>query len=126
MELFENEAACQTPLDRQYHLDVKALKKSRGRRNRRIFTYTDHDRHTNSLPLNQMASSPNNLPVSRLFMNATYKLKISHFPPISAVLIPITEHQQNMAHVPGWKDERPETQRPRPPKDVCDIQSPCN
>lgn len=58
MELFENEAACQTPLERQYHLEVKALKKARGRRNRRIFTYTDHDRYTNSLPLNQLVNSP--------------------------------------------------------------------
>ncbi|XP_056909515.1 Meckel syndrome type 1 protein isoform X1 [Takifugu flavidus] len=57
MELFENEAACQTPLERQYHLEVKALKKARGRRNRRIFTYTDHDRYTNSLPFNQLQYS---------------------------------------------------------------------
>lgn len=54
MELFENKAACQTPLECQYHLDVKALKKAKGRRNRRIFTYTDHDRYTNSLPFDQL------------------------------------------------------------------------
>ncbi|RVE64299.1 hypothetical protein OJAV_G00144170 [Oryzias javanicus] len=31
MELFQNEAACQTPLDRQYHKEVKALLKSKSR-----------------------------------------------------------------------------------------------
>uniref|UniRef100_A0A8C3G3F8 MKS transition zone complex subunit 1 n=1 Tax=Cyclopterus lumpus TaxID=8103 RepID=A0A8C3G3F8_CYCLU len=50
MELFQNEAACQTPLDRQYHTEVKALNKAKGRRNHRIFTYTDHDRYTSSSP----------------------------------------------------------------------------
>lgn len=64
MELFENEVACQTPLERQYHLEVKALKKGRGRRNRRIFTYTDHDRYTDSLPFNQLVSSPIHLSAS--------------------------------------------------------------
>uniref|UniRef100_A0AAQ6AAW6 MKS transition zone complex subunit 1 n=1 Tax=Amphiprion ocellaris TaxID=80972 RepID=A0AAQ6AAW6_AMPOC len=51
MELFQNEAACQTPLDRQYHAEVKALNRTKGRRNHRIFTYTDHDRYTSCLPL---------------------------------------------------------------------------
>uniref|UniRef100_A0A8C5ED00 MKS transition zone complex subunit 1 n=1 Tax=Gouania willdenowi TaxID=441366 RepID=A0A8C5ED00_GOUWI len=51
MELYQNEAACQTPLDRQYHTEVKAIKRGKGRRNRRIFTFTDHDRYTNCLPL---------------------------------------------------------------------------
>ncbi|XP_037543202.1 Meckel syndrome type 1 protein isoform X1 [Nematolebias whitei] len=54
MELFQNEAACQTPLDRQYHAEIKALLKAKGQRNRRIFTYTDHDRYTHCLPLQQM------------------------------------------------------------------------
>uniref|UniRef100_A0A8C6MN13 MKS transition zone complex subunit 1 n=1 Tax=Nothobranchius furzeri TaxID=105023 RepID=A0A8C6MN13_NOTFU len=54
MELFQNEAVCQTPLDRQYHSEINALKKSKGRHNCRIFTYTDHDRYTNCLPLNQL------------------------------------------------------------------------
>lgn len=54
MELFQNEAACQTPLDRQYHTEIKALNKAKGRRNHRIFTYTDHDRYTNCLPLHQL------------------------------------------------------------------------
>ncbi|XP_074467427.1 tectonic-like complex member MKS1 [Sebastes fasciatus] len=57
MELFQNEAACQTPLDRQYHTDVKALNKAKGRRNHRIFTYTDHDRYTSCLPLQQLHST---------------------------------------------------------------------
>uniref|UniRef100_A0A671WFL6 MKS transition zone complex subunit 1 n=1 Tax=Sparus aurata TaxID=8175 RepID=A0A671WFL6_SPAAU len=57
MELFQNEAACQTPLDRQYHTEVKALNKAKGRRNHRIFTYTDHDRYTNSLPFQQLNST---------------------------------------------------------------------
>ncbi|XP_004561874.2 tectonic-like complex member MKS1 isoform X2 [Maylandia zebra] len=54
MELFQNEAACQTPLDRQYHTEVKALNRGKGRRNRRIFTYTDHDRYTSCLPVHQL------------------------------------------------------------------------
>ncbi|XP_017275347.1 Meckel syndrome type 1 protein isoform X2 [Kryptolebias marmoratus] len=54
MELFQNEAACQTPLDRQYHAEIKALLKAKGRRNHRLFTYTDHDRYTNCLPLQKM------------------------------------------------------------------------
>ncbi|KAF6738221.1 Meckel syndrome type 1 protein [Oryzias melastigma] len=54
MELFQNEAACQTPLDRQYHKEVKALLKAKNRSSHRIFTYTDHDRYTNCLPLHQL------------------------------------------------------------------------
>uniref|UniRef100_A0A3B4TAY8 MKS transition zone complex subunit 1 n=1 Tax=Seriola dumerili TaxID=41447 RepID=A0A3B4TAY8_SERDU len=54
MELFQNESACQTPLDRQYHTEVKALNRAKGKRNHRIFTYTDHDRYTNCLPLHQL------------------------------------------------------------------------
>uniref|UniRef100_A0A4W6DDB5 MKS transition zone complex subunit 1 n=1 Tax=Lates calcarifer TaxID=8187 RepID=A0A4W6DDB5_LATCA len=54
MELFQNESACQTPLDRQYHTEVKALNRAKGRRNHRIFTYTDHDRYTNCLPFHQL------------------------------------------------------------------------
>ncbi|CAJ1063408.1 Meckel syndrome type 1 protein [Xyrichtys novacula] len=56
MELFQSEAACQTPLDRQYHAEIKALNKGKGRRNNRIFTYTDHDRYTNCLPFQQIAT----------------------------------------------------------------------
>ncbi|XP_061558048.1 Meckel syndrome type 1 protein [Phycodurus eques] len=54
MELFQNEAACQSPLDRQYHKEVTALTKAKGRKNRRIFTYTDYDRYTNCHPLQQL------------------------------------------------------------------------
>ncbi|XP_022617969.1 Meckel syndrome type 1 protein isoform X1 [Seriola dumerili] len=57
MELFQNESACQTPLDRQYHTEVKALNRAKGKRNHRIFTYTDHDRYTNCLPLHQLQHS---------------------------------------------------------------------
>ncbi|GAA6232066.1 Meckel syndrome type 1 protein isoform X1 [Lates japonicus] len=57
MELFQNESACQTPLDRQYHTEVKALNRAKGRRNHRIFTYTDHDRYTNCLPFHQLQHS---------------------------------------------------------------------
>ncbi|MEE6523435.1 hypothetical protein FKM82_022350 [Ascaphus truei] len=46
-ELYMNEVACQTPLDRQYHQDVLSLERTSGRKNRRIFTYTDYDRYTN-------------------------------------------------------------------------------
>ncbi|KAG8450667.1 hypothetical protein GDO86_003082 [Hymenochirus boettgeri] len=46
-ELYRNETACRTPLDRQYYQDVLSLERSGGRKNRRIFTYTDYDRYTN-------------------------------------------------------------------------------
>ncbi|KAE8622396.1 hypothetical protein XENTR_v10005225 [Xenopus tropicalis] len=46
-ELYQNEAACRTPLDHQYYQDVLSLERGGGRKNRRIFTYTDHDRYTN-------------------------------------------------------------------------------
>uniref|UniRef100_A0A667X5U4 MKS transition zone complex subunit 1 n=1 Tax=Myripristis murdjan TaxID=586833 RepID=A0A667X5U4_9TELE len=57
VELFQCEAVCQTPLERQYHNEVKALARTKGRRNHRIFTYTDHDRYTSHLPLHQLVSS---------------------------------------------------------------------
>lgn len=99
MELFENEAACQTPLERQYHLDVKALKKARGRRNRRIFTYTDHDRYTNSLPFNQLVRSPIHLYAS--VSHAESGLQFLSLSPHKAILIDIAEHKQSLAHIPG-------------------------
>uniref|UniRef100_A0AAY4EF38 Meckel syndrome type 1 protein n=1 Tax=Denticeps clupeoides TaxID=299321 RepID=A0AAY4EF38_9TELE len=46
VDLFQTEAACQTPLDRQYHAEIAALLRGKGRRNGRIFTYTDSDRFT--------------------------------------------------------------------------------
>ncbi|KAM4701758.1 tectonic-like complex member MKS1 [Discoglossus pictus] len=46
-DLYQNEAVCRTPLDRQYHQDVLSLERSGGRKNKRIFTYTDYDRYTN-------------------------------------------------------------------------------
>uniref|UniRef100_A0A674JGR4 MKS transition zone complex subunit 1 n=1 Tax=Terrapene triunguis TaxID=2587831 RepID=A0A674JGR4_9SAUR len=47
VDLYQHESACQTPLDRQYHQEILKLEKSGGRKNYRIFTYTDHDRFTN-------------------------------------------------------------------------------
>ncbi|XP_054065617.1 tectonic-like complex member MKS1 isoform X2 [Rissa tridactyla] len=47
VDLYRNESACQTPLDRQYHEEILKLEKAGGRKNHRIFTYTDHDRFTN-------------------------------------------------------------------------------
>ncbi|XP_068010604.1 tectonic-like complex member MKS1 [Melanerpes formicivorus] len=47
VDLYQNASACQTPLDRQYHEDILKLEKAGGRKNCRIFTYTDHDRFTN-------------------------------------------------------------------------------
>lgn len=82
MELFENKAACQTPLECQYHLDVKALKKAKGQRNRRIFTYTDHDRYTNSLPFKQLVRSPISLSAS-----------VSHVESLSSVFKILCENE---------------------------------
>uniref|UniRef100_A0A8B9VFQ8 MKS transition zone complex subunit 1 n=1 Tax=Anas zonorhyncha TaxID=75864 RepID=A0A8B9VFQ8_9AVES len=47
VDLYQNESACQTHLDRQYHKEILKLEKAGGRKNYRIFTYTDHDRFTN-------------------------------------------------------------------------------
>ncbi|XP_043910770.1 Meckel syndrome type 1 protein [Protopterus annectens] len=46
-DLFRNAAACQSPLDHQYHKEILKLDKAGGRKNRRLFTYTDYDRFTN-------------------------------------------------------------------------------
>ncbi|XP_029546746.1 Meckel syndrome type 1 protein-like isoform X1 [Salmo trutta] len=43
----QSESVYQTPLERQYHTEIVALERTRGRRNRRIFTYTDSDCYTN-------------------------------------------------------------------------------
>nr|XP_055188267.1 tectonic-like complex member MKS1 isoform X2 [Nyctereutes procyonoides] len=47
VDLYRNEAACQSPLDHQYRQEILKLEDSGGRKNRRIFTYTDSDRYTN-------------------------------------------------------------------------------
>ncbi|XP_005141786.3 tectonic-like complex member MKS1 isoform X2 [Melopsittacus undulatus] len=47
VDLYQHESACQTPLDRQYWEEILKLEKAGGRKNCRIFTYTDHDRFTN-------------------------------------------------------------------------------
>lgn len=47
VDLYRNEAACQSPLDHQYRQEILKLEASGGRKNRRIFTYTDSDRYTN-------------------------------------------------------------------------------
>ncbi|XP_072813739.1 tectonic-like complex member MKS1 isoform X6 [Vicugna pacos] len=47
VDLYQNEAACQSPLDHQYRQEILKLEDSDGRKNRRIFTYTDSDRFTN-------------------------------------------------------------------------------
>ncbi|KFP75612.1 Meckel syndrome type 1 protein, partial [Acanthisitta chloris] len=46
VDLYLNESTCQTPLDRQYHEEIRKLERAGGRKNCRIFTYTDHDRFT--------------------------------------------------------------------------------
>ncbi|NXX83058.1 MKS1 protein, partial [Urocolius indicus] len=46
VELYGRESSCQTPLDRRYREDILKLEKAGGRKNCRIFTYTDHDRFT--------------------------------------------------------------------------------
>ncbi|KFO74521.1 Meckel syndrome type 1 protein, partial [Cuculus canorus] len=47
VDLYRHESACQTPLDREYRKEILKLEKAGGRKNRRVFTYTDHDRFTN-------------------------------------------------------------------------------
>uniref|UniRef100_A0A8C8YMH2 MKS transition zone complex subunit 1 n=1 Tax=Prolemur simus TaxID=1328070 RepID=A0A8C8YMH2_PROSS len=47
VDVYQNEAACQSPLDCQYRQEILKLENSGGRKNRRIFTYTDSDRYTN-------------------------------------------------------------------------------
>ncbi|XP_063059438.1 Meckel syndrome type 1 protein [Engraulis encrasicolus] len=62
-ELYQLDTACQTPLEKQYHVEILALQRGKGRRNRRIFTYTDFDRFTsndqhNLNPLTQTDIAP--------------------------------------------------------------------
>ncbi|XP_061460937.1 tectonic-like complex member MKS1 isoform X2 [Rhineura floridana] len=57
VDLYQNESACQSPLDRQYHQEIVKLEGSGGRKNRRIFTYTDHDRFTNLEELSQKVTT---------------------------------------------------------------------
>uniref|UniRef100_A0A2K5IXM7 MKS transition zone complex subunit 1 n=1 Tax=Colobus angolensis palliatus TaxID=336983 RepID=A0A2K5IXM7_COLAP len=47
VDLYQNEAACQSPLDYQYRQEILKLENSGGKKNQRIFTYTDSDRYTN-------------------------------------------------------------------------------
>uniref|UniRef100_A0A2I2YD35 MKS transition zone complex subunit 1 n=1 Tax=Gorilla gorilla gorilla TaxID=9595 RepID=A0A2I2YD35_GORGO len=47
VDLYQNETACQSPLDYQYRQEILKLENSGGKKNRRIFTYTDSDRYTN-------------------------------------------------------------------------------
>ncbi|XP_034033953.1 Meckel syndrome type 1 protein [Thalassophryne amazonica] len=65
MDLFQNEAACQTPLDRQYHTQINALIRLKHRPNHRIFTYTDHDRYTDCLTFHQLQHSTDLLTTTR-------------------------------------------------------------
>ncbi|NXS60957.1 MKS1 protein, partial [Brachypteracias leptosomus] len=47
VDLYQHKSACLTPLDGQYHEEILKLEKAGGRKNHRIFTYTDNDRFTN-------------------------------------------------------------------------------
>ncbi|TSL34523.1 Meckel syndrome type 1 protein [Bagarius yarrelli] len=47
VDLYQNESACQTPLEKQYHSEIAEMEKCKRKQNRRIFTYTDFDRFTN-------------------------------------------------------------------------------
>uniref|UniRef100_F6YN29 MKS transition zone complex subunit 1 n=1 Tax=Monodelphis domestica TaxID=13616 RepID=F6YN29_MONDO len=63
VDLYQNESACQTPLDHQYHQEILELEASGGRKNRRIFTYTDSDRYTNlEEHFQKMTTSENEVP----------------------------------------------------------------
>uniref|UniRef100_A0A4W3IIZ6 MKS transition zone complex subunit 1 n=1 Tax=Callorhinchus milii TaxID=7868 RepID=A0A4W3IIZ6_CALMI len=48
IDLFRSQAACQSPLDLQYHNEILGLESTGYRKNQRIFTYTDFDRYTNT------------------------------------------------------------------------------
>ncbi|XP_036613949.1 Meckel syndrome type 1 protein isoform X2 [Trichosurus vulpecula] len=63
VDLYQNETACQTPLDHQYRQEILNLEASGGRKNRRIFTYTDSDRYTNLKEhCQKMTTSDNEVP----------------------------------------------------------------
>ncbi|XP_072502924.1 tectonic-like complex member MKS1 isoform X2 [Notamacropus eugenii] len=63
VDLYQDESACQTPLDHQYRQEILNLKASGGRKNRRIFTYTDSDRYTNlEEHCRKMTTSDNEVP----------------------------------------------------------------
>uniref|UniRef100_A0ABM5EMW5 Tectonic-like complex member MKS1 isoform X1 n=1 Tax=Pogona vitticeps TaxID=103695 RepID=A0ABM5EMW5_9SAUR len=63
VDLYRNTSACQSPLDRQYHQDIRKMEETRGRRNSRIFTYTDHDRFTDlEEHCQRVTTSPQDVP----------------------------------------------------------------
>ncbi|KAJ7308956.1 hypothetical protein JRQ81_008236 [Phrynocephalus forsythii] len=63
VDLYRNASACQSPLDRQYHQDIRRLEEAGGRRNARIFTYTDHDRFTHlEEHCQRVTTSPQEIP----------------------------------------------------------------
>ncbi|XP_054988432.1 tectonic-like complex member MKS1 isoform X3 [Sorex araneus] len=61
VDLYQNEGACQSPLDHQYRQEILKLEGSGGRKNRHIFTYTDSDRYTS---LEEVLLLPRGLPES--------------------------------------------------------------
>ncbi|XP_075296549.1 LOW QUALITY PROTEIN: tectonic-like complex member MKS1 [Opisthocomus hoazin] len=46
VDLYQHASACRTPLERRYREEILRLERAGGRKNCRIFTYTDHDRFT--------------------------------------------------------------------------------
>ncbi|XP_069767624.1 tectonic-like complex member MKS1 isoform X2 [Narcine bancroftii] len=66
IDLFRNEHACQSPLDYQYRNEILRLEESEERRNRRIFTYTDFDRYTNTEEHSKMVTTSAKEPPSYL------------------------------------------------------------
>ncbi|CAL1572499.1 unnamed protein product [Knipowitschia caucasica] len=64
-ELYQNKHSCRTLLEDQYHAEVTALSRGEGRRNIRIFTYTDHDDHTHRLPSSQTPCPEDSLTTSK-------------------------------------------------------------
>ncbi|XP_054988431.1 tectonic-like complex member MKS1 isoform X2 [Sorex araneus] len=59
VDLYQNEGACQSPLDHQYRQEILKLEGSGGRKNRHIFTYTDSDRYTSLEEVLLLPRSPN-------------------------------------------------------------------
>ncbi|XP_027034585.2 Meckel syndrome type 1 protein isoform X1 [Tachysurus fulvidraco] len=47
VDLYQTESVCQTPLEKQYHVEILEMERCKRRLNHRIFTYTDFDRFTN-------------------------------------------------------------------------------
>ncbi|XP_033123216.1 Meckel syndrome type 1 protein homolog [Anneissia japonica] len=62
MEIYADINNCITPIDEEYHAQVKEIGKKGGRKNKRMFCYVDHDRFTNQNEITLVTTNANEKP----------------------------------------------------------------